>query len=54
MGVYFVAAAVSKDVHCCLAQRRLVPADHDGSPMLDHDGIPMNTSIQSLEGIDKV
>lgn len=54
MSTSFYAAVVSSDVDSPLSCRHLIPDGHDGSPMLDYQGLPINTSIDTLEHIDKV
>lgn len=54
MGKFFYQSVVSVGDGLPLAARRLVPEGHDGSALLDHQGIPLNTSISTLHHIDEV
>lgn len=54
MSVSFHDLVLSQDHELPLDRRRLVPFDHDGSEMVDLDGLPMNTPTETLQSIDQV
>lgn len=54
MAMPFYEAVVSSNVDLPLSRRYLIPDGHDGSPMLDSQCLPINTSVEALKTIDKV
>lgn len=54
MGICSNQEVVCAGADLPLADRRLVPNGHDGSALLDNDGLPINTSMGTLQTIDEV
>lgn len=54
MEISFHEVVVPRGRDLPLGRRRLVPEDHDGSLMVDLDGLPLNTPTATLREIDHV